>query len=334
MQKQVRLPYIDIAKGAAMLLVIIGHCAYSPIGLIGWLYSFHMPLFFALSGFTFRPSKYKNLRALLAEKARTLLVPYFALCLIVWALCLLLLDGMQLESRHVNELIGIVLSKRLSKYFFNLWFLTVLFLSQPFLWLILKIAREQKRIILPAAAAAYALGAFVLRHVKGTYWSADLVPIALCFLLMGYALRAWMDRHPACDARLIAPLWGLNLLFFYLNYAQVGRSDLYYCKLGNPLFFLIAACSGVAGAILLCRQVGRSAPLAWIGRNSLTFYAFEALTIPLAERLIRFAFPAVSAPSIPALLAVVLLSCAMMAAISVFIHRFCPLIVGKPIKRR
>lgn len=329
MQKQVRLPYIDIAKGAAMLLVIIGHCSYSPMGLIGWLYSFHMPLFFALSGFTFRPEKYRNLRALLAEKARTLLVPYFALCLIVWALCLLLLDGMQLESRHVNELIGIVLSKRLSKYFFNLWFLTVLFLGQPLLWIILKAARGKKRIILLAAAAAYVLGAFVVRHVKGTYWSADLVPIALCFLLLGYALRAWMNRHPACGAKPLALLWGLNLLFFYLNYAQVGRSDLYYCKLGNPLFFFIAACAGAAGSILLCRRVGRCAPLAWIGKNSLAFYAFEALTIPLSERLIRLVFPSVSTPSIPALFAVLLLSCAMMAAFSIFINRFCPCILGK-----
>ena len=65
MQKHSRLHYIDIAKGMAMLLVIIGHCSYSEKILVGWLYSFHMPLFFALSGFTFRPQRYKTLREVL-----------------------------------------------------------------------------------------------------------------------------------------------------------------------------------------------------------------------------------------------------------------------------
>jgi fucose 4-O-acetylase-like acetyltransferase len=61
MKNHSRLAYVDIAKGVAMLLVIIGHCSYSEKILVGWLYSFHMPLFFALSGFTFRPEKYKSL---------------------------------------------------------------------------------------------------------------------------------------------------------------------------------------------------------------------------------------------------------------------------------
>ena len=74
------------------------------------------------------------------------------------------------------------------------------------------------------------------------------------------------------------------------------------------------------------------APLAWIGKSSLTYYAFETLTIPLSERLIRFAFPAVAAPSMPVLLAVVLLSSTIMAVISVFIHRTCPCILGKRTK--
>lgn len=52
-----RLVYIDIAKGIAIILVVIGHLlqynfsgTYKHI-LFNWIYSFHMPVFMMLSGY-------------------------------------------------------------------------------------------------------------------------------------------------------------------------------------------------------------------------------------------------------------------------------------------
>lgn len=48
-----RIEYIDIARGMAMLLVILGHCFTSVDATLNkFILSFHMPLFFFLSGFT------------------------------------------------------------------------------------------------------------------------------------------------------------------------------------------------------------------------------------------------------------------------------------------
>jgi len=322
-QAKSRLSYVDIAKGIAMLLVIIGHCSYAGKTLVGWLYSFHMPLFFALSGFTFRPEKYKSLSHVLSAKFRQLIVPYFFFNLILWVLCLLLLDGMKMESRHINEFIGIFLGKRLSRYFFNLWFLTTLFLAEPVLWLALRFARSRTPALALLSAAAFFAGAVVLERLEGTYWSADLVPIALSFLLLGYLLRRWLD-HPAAGTRAALPLiaaWSVNLLFFWLNYMEVGRSDLYFCKLGNPLYFFLSACGGITGAILLCRKMARCAALEYIGRNSMIFYAFEALTIPLSERLLSPFIQPASQPSLFGLLLVLCMSCGMMALFSEFFRK-------------
>lgn len=49
-----RIEWVDCAKGITILLVIIGHTVSSLYGII---YSFHMPLFFALSCFTYKFSK-------------------------------------------------------------------------------------------------------------------------------------------------------------------------------------------------------------------------------------------------------------------------------------
>lgn len=47
---------IDVARGIGILLVVFGHCFYSlSVPLNKFVLSFHMPLFFFLSGLTVRP---------------------------------------------------------------------------------------------------------------------------------------------------------------------------------------------------------------------------------------------------------------------------------------
>lgn len=48
-----RIIWIDYAKAIAMLFVIFGHVD-SGNYLTNWIYSFHMPLFFLLSGITLK----------------------------------------------------------------------------------------------------------------------------------------------------------------------------------------------------------------------------------------------------------------------------------------
>ncbi|CCX59757.1 putative uncharacterized protein [Blautia hydrogenotrophica CAG:147] len=77
-----RIEFIDVAKGITILLVIVGHTI--PEGLMRTLiYSFHMPLFFFLSGYFYRniPTK-----VLIRKKARQLLPPYYitSACLIIF----------------------------------------------------------------------------------------------------------------------------------------------------------------------------------------------------------------------------------------------------------
>ena len=44
-----RLDWVDIAKGIAIVLMILGHSSL-PNMIQNWIYSFHMPFFFFISG--------------------------------------------------------------------------------------------------------------------------------------------------------------------------------------------------------------------------------------------------------------------------------------------
>ena len=50
-----RLNYLDYAKGIGILLVVLGHIYNNNTKL--WIYSFHMPLFFIISGYLLEYNK-------------------------------------------------------------------------------------------------------------------------------------------------------------------------------------------------------------------------------------------------------------------------------------
>ena len=89
-----RLDWIDIAKGIAMILVIVGHTVPNPSPLRHAIFSFRMPVFFILAGYTFRP---KPWRELLSGSVSRLLVPYVVLAL-AWQVPTFLMSGAPLTS--------------------------------------------------------------------------------------------------------------------------------------------------------------------------------------------------------------------------------------------
>ena len=76
-----RIEYIDIAKGLLILLVVIGHVQQNePFTLLKqFIYTFHMPAFFIISGILFDKSRTANKKFFpyVKKKIYTLIIPYF-----------------------------------------------------------------------------------------------------------------------------------------------------------------------------------------------------------------------------------------------------------------
>lgn len=72
-----RIHYIDVAKGLAILIVVLGHCAVTTIGdhsrLFYTIYAFHMPFWFFLSGMLYNS---KDWQSFFSGKVKALLLPY------------------------------------------------------------------------------------------------------------------------------------------------------------------------------------------------------------------------------------------------------------------
>ena len=79
-----RIAAMDIARGFAILCVVVGHSkAFGiPEEVINFCFTFHMPLFFIVSGYFIRP-ELKLDRAFFQKNVRTLIYPYVATSLVV-----------------------------------------------------------------------------------------------------------------------------------------------------------------------------------------------------------------------------------------------------------
>ncbi len=70
-----RISGIDVARGIAMICIVIGHLEGWDIwGIKKAVFPFHVPIFYLISGWFFRPEK--GWKTFLIKKAKTLLVPY------------------------------------------------------------------------------------------------------------------------------------------------------------------------------------------------------------------------------------------------------------------
>lgn len=77
----IRIDWIDLTKGIAIFLMVCGHTSI-PLSISNWIWSFHMPLFFIISGILFNATKYPNFNLFIKKRGKTLIIPYIIFSLI------------------------------------------------------------------------------------------------------------------------------------------------------------------------------------------------------------------------------------------------------------
>lgn len=128
-----REPWVDIAKGIGIILVVVGHacCPELPHAII---YSFHMPLFFFLSGLFISRQCEKGFSIYLKKNFKSLLLPYlyFNIFSIAFHYVMSMIFHKELLQGSVfDNIIGIFVGMRWgSSYHHVLWFLPCLFFAK------------------------------------------------------------------------------------------------------------------------------------------------------------------------------------------------------------
>lgn len=270
-----RFTHIDIAKGFAIFLVVVGHSYTYALNngaqIIKWLYSFHMPLFFIASGVLYglRNRQGIPVKWNLKKRAKTLLIPY-----LIWSttyqifLSLLAIVGGKPTKEALLHYLPMVLRMTGTA----MWFLPVMFLATGLFMLCYSANRYSK--VLPCLAAALLMTAGIFAQEVG-----NMLPIMLraCvgmgFIAIGFYGSKFFDRKTRFAG--VAVLATVHLVFTWQNetVSLAARS------FSNPILYVCNSCIGTLwifwAAKCFTPEWLISRILAYWGRNSIKILCFH-----------------------------------------------------------
>ena len=286
-----RLNYLDVAKGLAIILVLIGHYPKTDSGIVTWLSSFHMPLFFLITGMLIKYTKEpeRKMAELMRKKARMILLPYVTFSAIV--IMLRSAYGFYKTAEFSQtDLMEDVMQTVTFSGISVLWFLPVLFFAQLLFIYVIKfwgrnITYITAVVFLFVSMAGNRLYQGYFGETKLSFEKAlselilVLLRILLAYVLItaGYVFQTYFKQKKIFS---FTELFITFLLFLFGIAIAVSntRVDMRTMVLGNEGFFLIGALVSSAAVILLCRNFDVfSYPLknvfSSIGKNSLVIMA-------------------------------------------------------------
>ena len=329
--KRGRIAWIDALRGLAMAFVVLGHTFPVPeMPLRMWVYSFHMPLFFVVSGLTWRLPK-TSFGAYAKRSAKNLLLPYLVLNVVVYCIKWVLRVTINLyENRGVVEpLIAFALGMDKNLPCIQSWFLPTLLLTQLLNYLIFRyIASERKRAALICALGVLALALSTL-EIGPLPWHLAVVPIALVF---HYAGHLWMEYKPYERMNLAVKLLLLCALFAAGWYLQSlnGRVSMNGNVYDNPaLFFFAALCTSFAVVLLVILVLEKSRFLQGIGVCSIVYLGYHGFFTTIA----KVYFPAVTSSDLGCV-AAACVAVLILYPLAQLVTQYCPLLIGKLPARR
>lgn len=269
-----RLHDIDIAKGIGIFLVVFGHtCRNAEVQ--SYIYFFHMPLFFIVSGFFFNPKKYTSYFSFLKETSKTLLLPYITFYILSYLYWLFIERAMRPGSETISPITPIygffygTDYKDFMKPNGALWFLWGLFIARNFLFFATRAVKDKislLTIFVAGAAIGWALS--VTNFIKLPF-SINSSFFAFFFVGIGYLSKPVYLQIKALSVikQSIVAIFALVISILAIRYNQVPDMD--YCKYGNVFLFVGGALAGTTLCLLFSNVIAPNFILEFLGKNSL-----------------------------------------------------------------
>jgi fucose 4-O-acetylase-like acetyltransferase len=337
-----RLDYIDAAKAFGMMAVMWGHIHFNDIS-NDFVYAFHIPLFFALSGMVFFPEKYGGFKNFVVRKVKSLLVPYAIYSVatwIIWAVYVWM-THQQVDSIWA-PLLETVIARGSEGYLVHnvpLWFVTCLFVVELTYYWISKLP-DWLNIMVDVLLAFF--GYVLVTYVKffdftTLPWSIEVGMMAMLFFAVGHLVVKRIG-HDKIVATITNRPWlysSIAILLFigvYIVASNNGNPSMGHARLNNPLLFYPGAFMGIAAMVIMCVVLNNLPTnnklwrwVLWFGSNS---FIAMAIHVPIKGFLIAIAVellditPYAVKTSVSLGIVIWIITLAITATLMIFIVRF------------
>lgn len=285
-----RNPSYDILKGIGFLLVLWGH-TFCPPALKTTIYSFHMPLFFFVSGCFFKDM---SLKGQLKNKSRRLLRPWvffviFCLALYI-AFDVRLGKGLnEIYSHYSAEVLTGLIGDRDSKLFYqSIWFLICLF-EVSIIYAALKCIFKRDREVTYTCLTCY-VGGYLLNVFHATLpYLLDTTLSMLIFYHIGYCFRFYK-----LDQKNVKILHTILLLTFLIAIVYFAKPRIDVKENIFPIYLLPLSLLIIVSLFYFIQSIVRKIGTKHsIILDTLTILGIESLIILGLHRPIYYTLPSV-----------------------------------------
>lgn len=292
---KVRINWIDIARGIGIILVIYGH-VLSADSVRHLMYSFHMPLFFFLSGIVFHHKSYETFFSFFKKSFKNIMLPYFIFAAATYAVAILIngIDKLTWQA-FSKQVFGILYGSGSDGYLaFNvaLWFLPCLFATRILFWIITKLTDKTAYIIL--VLTGFSIAGFLFSRKFPDLdlpYGLEIALSAVVFFGAGYLWNMYSEKLTTIFKKymlvFLPALLAVCIFFAQLNFTIYDfQIDMRLNRLNNYAFFYLAALSGIFGTLAVSILIGKNSILEYLGKHSLILFVWHAIVFTYITRFL------------------------------------------------
>lgn len=281
-----RIRWIDVARGLGIIIVIYAH-TLSADSIRYIFYSFHMPLFFFLSGIVFHHRKNERFLPMVKKNIKNILLPYLLFAVSSYLIWFYFFASYTPSLPEIREhLQGILYGNNGDNImFYNgvLWFLPALFATKVLFSSFTELSVKKRFLLLFLfffSIAGYLFSVFFPEDKL--VFGLESALTAVVFFGSGFIwntqaekLNTFFHKH----ASILFPIFALSCMFFAtLHFIMTGyQVDLRLNNLGNYYLYYLASGSGILSTIALSMAINKNRILEYIGKKSLVLFVWHLL---------------------------------------------------------
>lgn len=298
---------IDSTKGIGIILVIAAHLFQGVDALSLFkvtAFSFHIPLFFVVSGILYNREKYRNFGTFIKSRARTMICPYvfFGVFSTVVTIVMNVILNRGADAAALRKFLGwflqLLYARDAESMSVNLvlWFVPCLLMTEIIFFFVLKI---KSRPVYIASVVLISVAGYIMtlpvpnRICRFLPWNLPSAMFAVGFFALGNSLRKTvLERIPEkIKAPAAAGCIGAAAILIaicVLTVTKTGQMGLGNRNLGNGICFYLTGIAGSAAVLTVAAVLKNSKVLGWTGRNSMYLMMLHLLFASVIKKIFRF----------------------------------------------
>lgn len=286
-----RIDFLDIAKGIAIIAIILGHLGSNTINRV--VFTFHVPIFFIITGY-FINKKY-TIKEFIENKFKRLIIPYFVtsiLIIIISIFSIKLFYGVNFFNwiGAKQYLIATIYGAGDNHVFLGykiraigaIWFLWASFWASILLRISLELKKEYRILFI---AILFVIGYFSSKII----WLPLSIQAGFCatlFMYVGYLINTYFDKYKHIYIKYKKHIIIISLLIWIQFIYSFKSFWLVHCDIGRGIIDIIGSLCACYCIIIISKVIKTKTRFTYkifefLGRYSLLILCIHIIELNL-----------------------------------------------------